>query len=204
MRRAQQLPKEDAACVAKSANYSTMANYERFLKGHIQGYVDAISGYTGLQIQNIKKETGAKPESLILDLLGKLQMAENILDSNIKCINKDILQRNEYSSRLYTLQQDIEVLRKEAAEKKQIVEEAKERSSLLENPYNNTTWWETWFPLGRPIRKENVPVLLSVSIFMLIFSLGVFLRMAGMELKLDSVTTSVNSVLKNVNPRKYQ
>ena len=121
----------------------------------------------------------------------------------MKCINKDILQRNDYASKIYTMQQELETTRKEAEAKKQSLKEAKERAEQLENPYNNTTRWETWFPLGRPIQKENVPVLISISIVMLIFSLGIFLRFAGMELRFQSIQTSTNSFLKNINSGKY-
>jgi hypothetical protein len=104
---------------------------------------------------------------------------------------------------MYTLQQDIENLRKELKEKQETVNEAKERSETLRDPYTKTTWWELWFPLGRPMKKEHVPVLLSVSIFMLIFSLGIFLRFAGFELRFEAIQSTVNSYVKPTNARKY-
>jgi hypothetical protein len=113
------------------------------------------------------------------------------------------VQRNDYSSRIYTLQQDREAARKAAEERKNVAKEAKERAAVVQDPYTNTTWWETWFPLGRPMRKENVPVLLSVSILMLVFSSGIFLRFAGLELKLDSIGEATNGLIKNLNTRKY-
>lgn len=203
MRRAEVIPNLDAGCTSKRNDYSSMANYERFLKGQLMGYINEISGLTGLAMSNKQNSREVAQNNEYRYYLDKLQLAENNVNATIQCLNKDMLQRNEYSSKLYTLQTEIEELRKEVEEKKQIVNEAKERSSMLDNPYSKTTWWETWFPLGRPIKKDNVPVLLSVSIFMLIFSLGVFLRYAGMELKLAPITESVNSILKNVNSRKY-
>lgn len=203
MRRSVAVPEQDRTCDDKRMNYRTKVDYERFLKGQIQGYISQISGLTGDQFELLKRANDAQSSQQYLTALDNLKLAENTLNSYIQCINKDILQRNDYSSRIYTLQQELEGKRKEAAEKKEIAKEAKERSSQLENPYSNTTWWETWFPLGRPIRKDSVPVLLSVSILMLVFSLGIFLRFAGMELKFESIQTSANSLLKSVNSRKY-
>jgi len=151
----------------------------------------------------LKNSRNPQDNALFFTAIDNLQLAENILSSYIQCINKDIIQRNDYSSRLYTLQQEVETVRKEAEEKKLIVKEAKERSSQLENPYNNTTWWETWFPLGRPIQKESVPVLISVSILMLVFSLGIFLRYAGMELKFEPIQSTANSLFTKLNSTKY-
>lgn len=203
MRRSIPVPEPDRNCSDKRINYRTKADYERFLKGQIQGYMNELGGLTGDQLETLKNSNDPATQSRYFTAIENLQLAENTLNSYIQCINKDILQRNEYSSRIYTLQQELEGKRKEAGDKKEIAKEAQERSSQLENPYSNTTWWETWFPLGRPIQKESVPVLLSTSILMLVFSLGIFLRIAGMELKFESIQTSANSLLKSVNSRKY-
>ena len=203
MRRSVTVPKEDMNCNDKRLNYKSKADFERFLKGQIQGYIDAISGYTGDRIQQLKNSNKPEDNALYFSAIDNLQLAENTLNSYIQCINKDIIQRNDYTSRLYTLQQEIEGVRKEAEDKKLIAKEAKERSNQLKDPYNNTTWWESWFPLGRPVQKESVPVLISVSILMLVFSLGIFLRFAGKELRFESIQNSANSFLTKVNSIKY-
>jgi hypothetical protein len=203
MKRATTVPAMDSTCNDKRLNYKTKADFDRFLKGQLQGNLDAISGFTGAQIQTLKNSKNVSQNAQYNKAISNLQVAENIVNSYIKCINKDILQRNDYSSKIYTMQQEVESVRKEAEAKKETVKEAKERAAQLENPYNTTSRWESWFPLGRPIQKENVPVLISISIVMLIFSLGIFLRFAGMELRFESLQTSTNSFLKNINSGKY-
>ncbi len=203
MRRATSPPRPSTNCATARSNYSSQANYERFLKGQLQGYVDTLNGFTGDQIQRLKDSRNSTDTVLYNEALDTLQLAETNLSSTIRCIQEDILQRNEVSSKIYTLQQDIENLRKELKEKQEIVSEAKERSETLRDPYTKTTWWELWFPLGRPMKKESVPVLLSVSIFMLVFSLGIFLRFAGFDLKLEAIQTTVNSYGNPASARKY-
>jgi hypothetical protein len=203
MRRTVAPPALDRDCSDKRNNYVSVARYNSFLKPQIQQYVDAIREITGDNIESMKASRDPVQTQQYNTVLQNLQLAETAVNGHIQCINKDIIQRNDYASRLYNLQQEIENLRKEVKEKKETWSEAKERSNQLENPYEKTTWWETWFPLGRPIRKENVPVLLSVSIVMLVLSLGVFLRYAGFELRLDSIQTSTNSFLKQINSGKY-
>ncbi len=204
MRRATQIPQQDASCSNKRAAYQTMADYNRLGKPSLQTNIDAIGGFSGAQIDSLRNSNIPAQNAQYFSNIYKLQILENELNSYISCINKDIIQRNDFSSRLYTLQQEIEEARKEVNEKKQIASDAQERSAQLENPYNKTTWWESWFPLGRPIRKENVPVLISISIFMLVFSLGIFLRFAGKELRFETIGNSTNTLLKNINSRKYQ
>jgi hypothetical protein len=200
MRRATVVPPQDPSCDDKRLNYKTTADFERVVKGQIQGYLDAISGYTGDRIQQLKNSDKPEDNALYFSAIGNLQLAENTLNSYIRCINKDIIQRNDYSSKIYSLQQEIEDVRKDAESKKQIAKDAKERSTQLQDPYNKTTWWESWFPLGRPVQKESVPVLISVSILMLVFSLGIFLRFAGMELRFESIQNSATNFL---NSSKY-
>jgi hypothetical protein len=201
MRRVAAVPTQDATCSTYRLNYRTTQDFERSAKVALQGYLNTIRGYTGSRIEQLKASNVVADTALYNTALQTLQLAENNAQAYIKCINGDVIQRNDYSSRIYSIQQELETLRKEVQAKKEIVTEAKERSTQLENPYNNTTWWETWFPLGRPIQKENVPVLLSVSILMLVFSLGIFLRFAGKELRFESIGTSTNSFLKNMNRR---
>lgn len=203
MRRAVTVPVEDRNCSTNRLAYKSMADFERIAKPQLQPLMDAISGYSGDQVIQLKDSRDVNQNTTYNTLISQLQVAENQLNSYIQCIQKDILQRNDFSSRLYNLQQEVEVARKTAAQRKETASEAKERVSDVTNPYTKTTWWETWFPLGRPIQKDNVPVLLSVSIFMLVFSLGIFLRFAGMELKLTSVEAITNSFTKSVNSRKY-
>jgi hypothetical protein len=181
-----------------------MADFNRIGKPSLQPDIDAIGGVTGSQFEAMKNPSNTAQYQQYLDNLNKLQILENNLNGYISCMNKDIIQRNDFASNIYNLQQELEEKRKEVNQKKQIASDAEERSSQLENPYNKTTWWESWFPLGRPIRKENVPVLISISILMLVFSLGIFLRFAGKELRFETIGTSTNTLLKNINSRKYQ
>ena len=207
MRRAVPVPPQDTSCATIRQNYESQGAFTAFKEANgpsdIKTLIDSFKNVSGEQYALLKNSNDATQNTQSINLLGNLQLAENILNTHLKCLNKDIIQRNDYTSKIYTLQKEIESVRKEVIDKKETVKEAEERASTLENPYNKTTWWETWFPLGRPIQKENVPVLLSVSIVMLVISLGIFLRFASLELRFESLQTSANAFVKNIQPRKY-
>lgn len=194
---------EDQGCAALRTNYKSNADFNRWAREDIGRYVRAINSYDGYEVMRLKDSEDTTENNRYNTLISQIQIAETNLDAYIKCLQKDIVQRTDYSSRLYNLQQDRETARTLANHYKGIAKEAKERASDIENPYTKTTWWESWFPLGRPMRKENVPVLLSISILMLVFSLGIFLRFAGLELKFATIGESANSFMKNLNTRKY-
>lgn len=204
MRRVTPVPQPDASCSLQRSGYSTHEAYTSTLKPSLERYSNPIANLKGEDLIRLRESKDPVQNQSARDALDNLIFLENGLDRAVSCLSKDLLQRTTEASKIYNLQSEIEALRKEVEAKKQSVEEAKERSNLLDNPYSKTTWWESWFPLGRPIRKENVPVLLSVSILMLIFSLGMFLKMAGWELRLESITQSSNSLFRNLNSRKYQ
>lgn len=207
MRRSVDIPVQDTSCATIRQNYETLQAFTAFKDatgpGDIKTLVDSFKNVTGNQYFTLMNSRDAVETNQRIQYLDNLMLAENILNAHLSCLNKDIIQRNDYTSKIYTLQQEIEQTRKEVNEKKQVANDAQERASQLENPYTKTTWWESWFPLGRPIQKENVPVLLSISIVMLVLSLGIFLRFAGMELRFDSLQSSTNSFVKNIQARKY-
>lgn len=207
MRRAVQVPPQDVTCNTVRPNYTSEQAFTAFKEANgpndVNTLLNGFKNISGNEMMRNKNSADPTLQNNYFKYLGDLMLVENILTKHLNCLNKDIIQRNDYTSKIYTLQQELESVRKEAEQKKQTAKDAKERASQLENPYSKTTWWETWFPLGRPIQKDNVPVLLAVSIIMLVISLGIFLRFAGLELRIDSIQTTTNSFLKNIQPRKY-
>ncbi len=203
MRRAATIPEEDRNCSNYRLRYKSMADFERTGKPFLQPRLDEISGTSGDTMMTLKNSRDASDNITYNNLLDQLAFLERDVNAYIQCIQSDILQRNDYSSKIYNLQQEVENARKTLKERKQTAEEAKERAAEVGDPYANTTWWQSWFPLGRPIQKENVPVLLAISIFMLVFSLGIFLRFAGIELQFVNLSESMSNFSKNLNPSKY-
>lgn len=202
MRRASSPPALDRACSGLRQFYSSVSSFNSNYKPFtLQSDVDEVMAISGTQIDAYKR-SGQAADSLAYDTaMAALERAETNLNAMIRCVQKDMMQRNSESSKLYTLQQELEELRKEAKDKKEIAATAKERSNLLENPYSKTTRYEPWFPLGRPLRKESVPVLLAVSILMLVFATGIFLRLGGIELRFESIQSTLNLGVKRFNSR---
>ena len=108
-----------------------------------------------------------------------LQMVEANVQNIMKCLQSDIIERQCHAGKVYSIQEEIQTAKKQAEETAQLAKDAKERADLLREPYSKTTRWELWFPIGRPLQKESVPVLLSVAILLLVLSLGMFLRLTS-------------------------
>ncbi len=188
MKRARATQADTSNCSTLRPNYQSM---ERFLQ-----YKDAsplnisdLQTYVGSQLEVDLRNQGTPQEQAAAQArlnsnLSKLSLAEQTVLNMSKCVQQDILSKQNYSGQIYNLQQEIEEKQKEVDSLTSTASEAKERAQLLENPYTKTTVWESWFPLGRPLEKNSLPVLLAVALLLLVLSLGMFLRLANIELKL--------------------
>jgi len=136
------------------------------------------------------------------DIIGQkmndLKNLETDVQGILKCLQEEIVQRENISSDIYDLQQKAKEKKEQVVTKDINVRSSKERAALLRDPYAETTVWESWFPLGRPLEKSSVPVLWTMALIFLIVSLGLFLYMAGFQLEVEFIkkaSASVSSLL---------
>jgi hypothetical protein len=195
MRALPSIPNEDGSCNTARQNYSSLEKYTTFKESTIFN-TDELATYInqGQLEADIKDNSLPEAQQGITENLTKLANKEENMNYYTRCISKDINQKQDISSEIYTIQKTLEQKREELKDKEEIAAQAKERASLLEKPYNKTTVWEAWFPLGRPLKKESVPVLLGLSIFFLVLSLGLFLRLASIELQFSTQGYSLDRI----------
>ena len=136
------------------------------------------------------------------DVIGQkmndLKGLETDVQGILKCLQEEIVQRENISSDIYDLQQKAKEKKEQVITKDINVRSSKERAALLRDPYAETTVWESWFPLGRPLEKSSVPVLWTMALIFLIVSIGLFLYIAGFQLEVEFIkkaSVSVSSLL---------
>jgi hypothetical protein len=165
-------------CAAVRGKYASNDAFLQYKTNTLK--TDELRAYVASQLAtDLKNQGDADAQRRLLENGTKLQTLEYELSSLQKCVQSDLLTAQDVSAKVYSLQKELDMAEKEANETKASVQEAKERATLLEQPYSKTNNWESWFPLGRPLRQESVPVLLSFAILFLTLSLGMFLRLAG-------------------------
>ena len=200
MRRVKATPEESggATCRELRPNYTTMDSFLKYKETDLNtNELDMyVGGLLASDLQNQgTPEQQAEAQSRLQANLGTLRILEQRVAAITKCVQQDIIQKQVYSGKIYNLQMEIENKRKEVASMETTAKEAAERAELLDKPYSKTNRWETWFPLGRPLRKESLPVLLSLALLFLTLSLGMFLRLVGVQLRLDWLGFSQPSYL---------
>jgi len=63
-------------------------------------------------------------------------------------------------------------------------DESKSRLDAITTPEQHVSYYDGWFPLFRPIKESALFGLFAVSIFMLLLSVLIFLRMRGIEINI--------------------
>lgn len=188
MKRVRAPPTDVAGCGDFRPNYQSMASFLTYKANNLDtnNLATYVGGILAADLQGGgTAEEKAVAQTRINQNLDTLRLFEQRVASMSKCIQQDIIQKQTYSGKLYSLQQEIEEKQKSVDEMAETAKEAEERAELLDKPYSKTTRWEAWFPLGRPLRSESLPVLLSFALLFLTLSLGMFLRLASIQLRLD-------------------
>ncbi len=166
---------------------------------------------TGVPMTCEKIVTAAKTDSSINDFLARYKLSDLI--SNIQgfrngLIANSIDQRQEIPSSnsntkikeyMNTVQTNqLPVLRlvdtclfeastpdyKSLEKTQDKVDVSKTRLDAILDSNNKVSYYEGWFPLFRPMSEVSLFSLFAVSIFALLFSIAVFLRLNGVELEL--------------------
>lgn len=174
-------------CSGYRPHYKSLTAYRDYKSTYLN--TDPVGNYISTTLGsdlagNTPDQTVAQMQQNVQSKLSDLQTLETRVYGMTRCIQADIIQRSERAGDLYTLQNKLTAEEKEANDMELIAKNAKERAKRLDQPYSQTTRHETWFPLGRPIKAESVPVLLSISILFLTLALGMFLRLASIDFKI--------------------
>lgn len=150
---------------------------------------------TADQVQNFEISLPSSKRELVDRKLRQLRDTEVKMQEAMKCLNLEVNQRQSLSSDIYSLNQEAKVKEEDVKTKHENVKASKERAELLRSPYEETTVWESWFPLGRPLERGSVPVLWFLSIVFLTLSFGLFLQMIGITFEIPGLKESWDSIV---------
>jgi hypothetical protein len=116
--------------------------------------------------------------------------ASNEVFDTAACIQEKLTALGSTTNQIQTAQQDILRLNKEITEAEADVAIARDRVAYIRHPEEHTSFYESWFPINRPMHRENVPYFIAVTVFLVVFSLLVGLSLIGMN-----INVSVNPAL---------
>lgn len=196
MKRVQQKKNQDtvsSTCKSLRPFYSDMNKFLEIKDRELN--TDELGVYINSLLASDLQNTGspeqqAAAQQRINENMSSLRMKEQGVSVWQQCLQDEILHKQKYADQIYNLQKEVQEKQDAVNSMEGVAKEAEERAKLLEEPYTKTTKWEGWFPLGRPLQQTSLPVLLSFALLFLVLSLGMFLRLAQISLRLEFFTNS--------------
>lgn len=136
---------------------------------------NTFSGWRSNQLQLINGISPTTDETTITsietNLSSTLNCLQNATSTHIQGLS-DVSDRYDEKMRL---QREIDT-------KTKGIQVAKDRVSLLTNPEQKTTIYESWFPLERPLKMSTVLILLVFGLFFISLFTGILLRQIGVTI----------------------
>ena len=96
------------------------------------------------------------------------------------------------------LSESLQVDNKGLKEAQAQLDESKERYESIKNPETNVSYYEGWFPIVRPMSEGALFGLFGAAIFMLLLSIFIFLRLAGVVINIQIPEIILPEFLMNI------
>ena len=97
------------------------------------------------------------------------------------CLLDKIKTAQGTSTSIQSTQQEILQLSDDLKAEEENIRIAQDRVKLLRFPNENASYYESWFPLGRPLQPILVPIFFGMAIFLFTFSGFLVLSMMGVQ-----------------------
>ena len=106
------------------------------------------------------------------------------------CIQEEITKLSSTTNNIQSAQASILDLNKQIEDTKAQVEVARDRVRYIRHPEQTTSFYESWFPIDRPMHVTSVPIFLAITVFLFVFALLIVFSAIGINLQ---VVTSPNT-----------
>ena len=108
-----------------------------------------------------------------------LVATESEIFNTVACLQEQISQLGGTTNGIQDAQQQILSLNDEIKNEQANADIARDRVAYIRNPEQHTSFYESWFPMDRPMRLGSVPIFIGVIVFLFIFIVLILLALAG-------------------------
>ena len=97
------------------------------------------------------------------------------------CIQAQLSKLSATSNTISSIQQEILSTSDAILEAEADISISRDRVAYIRHPERHTSYYESWFPLDRPMHLGNVPFLVGATVFVLLFGLLLILSFMGID-----------------------
>jgi hypothetical protein len=97
------------------------------------------------------------------------------------CIQSELTNLAGTSNTISQMQQEILSTNDAIVQAEADISISRDRVAYIRNPEQRTSYYESWFPLDRPMHVGNVPFFVGATVFILLFGLLLILSFMGVD-----------------------
>jgi hypothetical protein len=130
-------------------------------------------------------ETPDNISARLTNLSNKVATLTNAEKGEIKDAVADILARVEKNpaNNLEVSNGELDTLKTQIQESQKDLQIAEDRAATLRHPEKNRSYYESWFPINRPLTNSSIVIILAIGIFFFVMSFFILFKSFGFNLR---------------------
>jgi hypothetical protein len=164
------------ACSAMSnADLSRLQNQDNF-----NSWKQTVSA----QLNSISSTTISGSTQPSLAEAAKLNTVATDIFNTTACIQEQLTLLSGTTNSIHDTQQGILDINDQILQAEADVNIARDRVAYIRHPEQHTSYYESWFPIDRPMHKENVSYFVAATVFVVMFSILVGFSLIGFDISI--------------------
>jgi hypothetical protein len=151
----------------------------------LNGYISSNSSFNSWKNTNdTLLNTITSSTSPTTDSQKALNDASQEIFNLVNCLYEKLNEVGTTTNDIQTAQTSIIELNKNIADAENHVKIAKDRVAYIRNPDQHTSYYESWFPMGRPMQPSSIPFFIAINAFLIMFILLLLGSYVGLNISL--------------------
>jgi hypothetical protein len=101
--------------------------------------------------------------------------------STTSCIQSQLTNLSGTSNQIHSVQEEIMKTKDTISQSEEDSNIARDRVAYIRHPERQTSYYESWFPMDRPMRTSSVPIFVGLTVFIILFSILLILSFLGID-----------------------
>jgi hypothetical protein len=112
-----------------------------------------------------------------------MRATTDIMNTNL-CLQEKVNTNSGLANTIHSSQEEIQTLNTQITQEEANASVSKDRVAYIRNPEQNVSEYESWFPIDRPIHTFSLLIIISISLFISLFTLLMIASFMGINLSL--------------------
>ena len=147
---------------------------------------------TSLNSITLNSASGSLSGSSDLSILMK---SESEIFATAACLQEEINTLSGTTNNIQAAQSELLNLSQQIADKEADIKVARDRVAYIRHPEAHTSYYESWFPMGRPMHTSGIPYFIGISVSILLFTIFILLSILGVRISIATNTTTTSPMV---------